>query len=135
MRQALLTVLFPAKGEGVDIVTGGNLRIWQIFTYCSMKTRDCSDIAEGVLIQARQLGMTHLAFTDHDTTAMAAGSTWHLARRLRYQCPDRRGNVRVRLYKKTGTKVHILGYAIYEVPNTSKHIGQADIEETRTRTV
>ena len=32
---------------------------------------DCSETAEEILKKARALGMTHIAFTDHDTTALA----------------------------------------------------------------
>lgn len=87
---------------------------------------DCSINAEEILKQARQSGVTHLAFTDHDTTMKAEE---HVALAEQYGISAIKG-VEMSAYDfKRNKKVHILGYAY----KTNKRIEAIGAEVLRRR--
>lgn len=90
------------------------------------KVSDGSLTAEEILKKAKKLGITHLAFTDHDTTACA---------REHQQLAERYGicavpAVELSAYDyESGRKVHILGYDY----RTTEHIEALGSETLRKR--
>lgn len=87
---------------------------------------DCSMDAEEILKQAREEGVTHLAFTEHDTTKLAAE---HVRLAARYGICALPG-VEMSAYDfKRNRKVHILGYGYAR----TKYIEQIGADTLRKR--
>ena len=89
------------------------------------RNSDCSETAEEILIRARQLGMTHIAFTDHDTTAMARE---HCLLAAAYGINALPAVELSAIDGKTGTKVHILGYG-YTSTQHIEDIGRQTLQK------
>ena len=88
---------------------------------------DCSMDAESILKEAKNAGVTHLAFTDHDTTDLAQE---HVDLAARYGICAVTG-VEMSAYDyKEDRKVHILGYAYTK----TKYIEQIGPETLKKRT-
>lgn len=87
---------------------------------------DCSMDAESILKEAKDAGVTHLAFTDHDTTELARE---HVELAAQYGiCAVPGVEMSAYDYKKD-RKVHILGYAYAK----TKYIEQIGSETLRKR--
>lgn len=86
---------------------------------------DCSMSAEAVLQEAKKAGVTHLAFTDHDTTKEAAE---HAALARNYGIQAITG-VEMSAYDyERKRKVHILGYG-YKSTEHIEQIGQETLKK------
>lgn len=73
---------------------------------------DCSESAQKILERAEKLGLTHIAFTDHDTTRCAAEHVKLAAAHGIHAVPA----IEISAFdRKTEKKAHILGYR-YEQP-------------------
>ena len=86
---------------------------------------DCSQHAEEVLQLAQKEGVTHLAFTDHDTTQKAGE---HVALAKTYGIRAVPAVELSAFYKKSGKKVHILGYGYTDVSPIEK-LGQKTLQK------
>ena len=86
---------------------------------------DCSKRAEEVLQLAQQEGVTHLAFTDHDTTQKAEE---HAALAKTYGIQAVPAVELSAFHRKSGKKVHILGYGYANTESIEK-IGQRTLQK------
>lgn len=72
---------------------------------------DCSEQTEDILKQAKEIGLTHIAFTDHDTTQCA---NEHRKLALKYGIKAVPGVEMSAWDEESKKKVHILGYGYGE---------------------
>lgn len=89
------------------------------------RVSDGSENAEEIIKKAKAAGVTHLSFTDHDTTEMAEENC-HLARQ--YGICAIPGVEMSAFDMKKGKKVHILGFG-YVRTNYIEQIGQETLEK------
>lgn len=90
------------------------------------KVSDCSEEIEGILNQAQENGVTHIAFTDHDTTKMASE---HASRARAFGiCAVPAVEMSACDYEHN-LKAHILGYGYL----TTSHIEKIGTETLRKR--
>lgn len=87
---------------------------------------DCSEDVSVILSNAKERGITHIAFTDHDTTRMAAE---HVSRAAAYGIRAVPAVEMSACDRETGVKAHILGYGYI----TTSHIEKTGAETLRKR--
>lgn len=87
---------------------------------------DCSEKINDILTKAKSLGLTHIAFTDHDTTQQA---NEHVSLAARYGLMAVKAVEMSAFDSSSGHKVHILGYGY----RTTDHIEVLGRETLRKR--
>lgn len=90
------------------------------------KVSDCSEEISIILNQAREQGLTHIAFTDHDTTRLAAE---HSSRAAAFGVKAVPALEMSACNYEHHVKAHILGYGYI----TTSHIEQIGMETLRKR--
>lgn len=98
--------------------------MYQADLHVHTKVSDCSRGAEEILKEAKAIGLTHIAFTDHDTTKYAEAHFRLAARQGIRAIPA----IEISAFDKaTGKKAHILGYG-YEKPELLEEFCRPTLE-------
>lgn len=99
--------------------------MYQADLHVHTSVSDCSEGAETILKQAKELGLTHIAFTDHDTIEFAEAHVRLAADQGLMAVPAIEISAFDRL---TGKKAHILGYG-YERPEVLEAFCRPTLEK------